>query len=925
MFKLENMLLFILIIICALVSYTLVESVIGEGDIVGTVLAASDRITNENSIGSDNNLPNIIEFDEDAHVVDRNAEDLSAQMNADGWQVFRSEGYAFELSYPATILPKIIPDHKSLNAGLEVPEETPVWQFYLSDPALFEGTNLVDASFVVQVTRGEDALSACLRYKSGSIYQLSGEDLPLREINQVSFLKDVVQEGVMGGSYTRISFRAVSQNACYELSELIHSNNIENFPADAIQPFDEQAVSSQLDQILGTFKFLETEATFPEMVYPDAKTVSLVVNKAPGGYADGIDVSHWQGDVNWTQVGNAGIAFAFVKGTEGVGWTDSLFVENMTNGPDSGVVRGVYHFARPDLDNTGREEAEYFLSVAGDYLKSGYLRPVLDLEVRGSLGQTALSAWVLEWMQTVENQSGVAPLIYTNLNYVNNYLTNAVTDNDLWIAYWTIGCDPTVTYTIPPTGKWSDWAFWQYCVAPAGTVPGITTPIDLDIFNGIEDGLTEYDAASPLWVSLTSDAYRSRKPYFADITADVNGDASGLITYHFWWNCNSLESDITSVEAACGVLPQPVTGECLKDGVGMRCNAVANEVQLAEYTYQEIGDFTAKVIVERGSAPPAEDRYQISVVNPLFSLSADPVSAGVGTPYEDFEVSVDVIVKPTINGVVQVDIIENGSLTPLDSACQAVVGDVQAIKTFDMTIPWSTGETVTYMIWARYRSSVLCPVTNTNPDDLSLSYEIDWNQPTFSDVPFNHPLHGYIQALWNAGFTAGCSTDPLLFCPDTVMDRAQSAVFMLRGQFGTGYVPPPEPWDTFTDDWSLSDISWSEKWAEGMWEEDLSDGCLADPLMYCPRRELPRVEASVFGLRMKHGIDYVPPDASGSLFADMTDVNYWGTKWAEQAFLDGLLPECGTQDGKPLFCPDDLLDRGWGAYLIVISKDLPLL
>ncbi|MGD8814829.1 MAG: hypothetical protein PVI78_10180, partial [Anaerolineales bacterium] len=141
---------------------------------------------------------------------------------------------------------------------------------------------------------------------------------------------------------------------------------------------------------------------------------------------------------------------------------------------------------------------------------------------------------------------------------------------------------------------------------------------------------------------------------------------------------------------------------------------------------------------------------------------------------------------------------------------------------------------------------------------------------------------------------------------------------------GVDYVPPPEPWDTFTDDWSLSDISWAEKWAEGMWVEGLTAGCLADPLMYCPRRELPRVEASVFGLRMMHGVDYTPPPASGTLFADMTDTSYWGTKWAEQAYLDGLLPACGEQDGKPMFCPDELVDRGWGAYLIVQARDLPL-
>jgi hypothetical protein len=64
---------------------------------------------------------------------------------------------------------------------------------------------------------------------------------------------------------------------------------------------------------------------------------------------------------------------------------------------------------------------------------------------------------------------------------------------------------------------------------------------------------------------------------------------------------------------------------------------------------------------------------------------------------------------------------------------------------------------------------------------------------TFSDVPVNHQLYANIQALWDAGFTAGCSADPLMYCPETVMDRAQSAVFMLRGQLGSGYVPPAEP------------------------------------------------------------------------------------------------------------------------------------
>lgn len=216
-------------------------------------------------------------------------------------------------------------------------------------------------------------------------------------------------------------------------------------------------------------------------------------------------------------------------------------------------------------------------------------------------------------------------------------------------------------------------------------------------------------------------------------------------------------------------------------------------------------------------------------------------------------------------------------------------------------------------------------IANSDSDEDPYNFWIQGTgDVTFVDVPPTHWAYDYIEALWAGGYTAGCTTDPLAYCPEQIMNRAMSAVFMLRGQFGTGYVPPAEPWDTFTDDWSLSDISWAEKWAEGMWEEGLSAGCLADPLMYCPRRELPRVEASVFALRMLHGVSYTPPPATGTLFGDMTDPGYWGAKWAEQAFRDGLIPECGWQGSTPLFCPDDLVDRAFGAYLIVLAKDLPV-
>jgi len=80
----------------------------------------------------------------------------------------------------------------------------------------------------------------------------------------------------------------------------------------------------------------------------------------------------------------------------------------------------------------------------------------------------------------------------------------------------------------------------------------------------------------------------------------------------------------------------------------------------------------------------------------------------------------------------------------------------------------------------------------------------------------------------------------------------------------------------------------------------------------------------IFGLRMKHGINYLPPAATGTLFADMTDTNYYATSWAEQAYREGLMPACDTSAGKPMFCPKELVTRGLGAHVIVRAKNLSM-
>ena len=199
----------------------------------------------------------------------------------------------------------------------------------------------------------------------------------------------------------------------------------------------------------------------------------------------GIDVSNWQGNIDWDQVKANGYSYAWAKSTEGMTYTDPMFFTNMENGLNANVVMGAYHFARPD-NNTPQEDAANFLNVASAYIGNGFLPPVLDLENPYSGGQAILltdmftseelSNWAQEWMIEVETQTGITPYIYINGNYAN-YLNSSLTEYGLWFA------QPDENLS-PPTniGAWEDWKFKQF--SWWGEIPGIQGDVDLNIFNG---------------------------------------------------------------------------------------------------------------------------------------------------------------------------------------------------------------------------------------------------------------------------------------------------------------------------------------------------------------------------------------------------------------------------------------------------------
>ncbi len=197
----------------------------------------------------------------------------------------------------------------------------------------------------------------------------------------------------------------------------------------------------------------------------------------------GIDVSHHQGTINWTNVYNDGKVFAFVKATEGFTYDDPEFISNMNNGTAAQVVMGAYHFARPD-NNSAVNEANHFVGVAGSYIGQGFLPPVLDLEdpntsyhLTQHFSSSQLTNWVQTWLTRVENLTGVRPIIYTNSNLAG-YLENSINSYDLWIAK--PDDDPD---SIPSNlGVWTTWKFKQY--SWHGSVNGIAGEVDLNSFHG---------------------------------------------------------------------------------------------------------------------------------------------------------------------------------------------------------------------------------------------------------------------------------------------------------------------------------------------------------------------------------------------------------------------------------------------------------
>lgn len=229
-----------------------------------------------------------------------------------------------------------------------------------------------------------------------------------------------------------------------------------------------------------------------------AAAAALILAMAPAaqagkGNATGVDVSRFQGTIDWAQVRGSGVRFAYVQASRGTGFdcdvvptdcgADLYYASNYAGARANKVRVGAYHrvFIDPEpLDQIrvdARAEADLFASVVGK-LRRGDLMPALDVESPfDGASPKAIRTWIQVWIKRVRKLIGGRPVIYTNTtswSATGNTSQFARKGHHLWVANWGVK-KPSV-----PAGNWyrRGWSIWQY--TSSGRVPGIAGRVDMN-------------------------------------------------------------------------------------------------------------------------------------------------------------------------------------------------------------------------------------------------------------------------------------------------------------------------------------------------------------------------------------------------------------------------------------------------------------
>ena len=190
----------------------------------------------------------------------------------------------------------------------------------------------------------------------------------------------------------------------------------------------------------------------------------------PTGPIQGLDVSMWQGEIDWQAVAAAGYKFVIIKASEGVNYVDPCFVANWDGAKQAGLLVSAYHVFWPTL--SGEKQAKHFLDTLGE--RKADFPLAVDVERRSASNSgAAVEAFLL----AVKEADGRNPLVYTAQAVWNA----AVGWAPGWHVYPLWVADYDAANPAMPAG-WDDWTIWQY--SNKGSVPGIAGHVDLDMFQG---------------------------------------------------------------------------------------------------------------------------------------------------------------------------------------------------------------------------------------------------------------------------------------------------------------------------------------------------------------------------------------------------------------------------------------------------------
>ncbi|MBX7100951.1 MAG: hypothetical protein K1X89_24765 [Myxococcaceae bacterium] len=201
----------------------------------------------------------------------------------------------------------------------------------------------------------------------------------------------------------------------------------------------------------------------------------------------GVDVSFYQGTINWASVKASGQKFAITRVSDGVNYPDSKFTTNWKAIKQQNLIRGLYQFFRPGQDPVAQANLVISRVNAAGGFDPDDLPVVMDIEATDGQSAATIQARMRVWLDRIERATGKKPIIYTAA-FMSGSVGSGFSSYPLWVANYGATC-PTM-----PTG-WAQWKFWQY--TSTGSVAGIPGNVDRNQWNGSLTALVAYVTPKP--------------------------------------------------------------------------------------------------------------------------------------------------------------------------------------------------------------------------------------------------------------------------------------------------------------------------------------------------------------------------------------------------------------------------------------------